>query len=50
MVKLVIAIITLLADTYHVTLVEPFGSGPGPRTTSMCTVGSSVMFLGGSAR
>ena len=37
----------LPADTYHITLVEPFGTGPGPRMTSMCAVGSSVMFLGG---
>ena len=38
---------TLPVDTYHITLVEPIGSGPGPRITSMCAVGSSVMFLGG---
>ena len=38
---------TLPADTYHITLVKPFGTGPGCRRTSMCAVGSSVMFLSG---
>ena len=38
------------ADTHHISLIAPFGAGPGPRVTQMCaTANNTVVLLGGAS-